>query len=168
MQTQTTSKRFDLGQLKVAALALGIAASVAVGAVMYSATRHDDSAVSVTGSAQLARSDAAKERQLDALADALERARSQAAPGELSEHPRARIATLWHGTQPPVTVDYDFIVQNAFPANAVADSLASWLAAPNHAGFMGASTAHAERSDSLTDKIAAPHQPGFIAPISGR
>jgi hypothetical protein len=59
MQTQVTMKRFDLGQLKAAALAIGIAASVVVGAVTYSATRHDDGVGPASSSAAQITSDTA-------------------------------------------------------------------------------------------------------------
>jgi hypothetical protein len=48
MQARTTIKRFDLEQFKAAAVALGIAASVVVGAATYGATRHNDATVSST------------------------------------------------------------------------------------------------------------------------
>jgi hypothetical protein len=67
MQTQTTIKRFDLGQLKAAALAVGLAASVAVGAVTYSATRHDDAAVLASSSAAQTRFFEAKLARLEAV-----------------------------------------------------------------------------------------------------
>jgi hypothetical protein len=48
MQANTTLKRFAPGQFKVAALAIGIAASVAVGAITYSQTRDTAPAISTS------------------------------------------------------------------------------------------------------------------------
>lgn len=144
MQAQTTSTRLAFGQAKAAALAIGIigiAASVAIGAVTLSGARHDGAAVRTGRAEQTAPLTVQNPRFIEA------NQLPQAAPVvqfhhilflEMNVMPGGASSTVM------TTVRNRFLESNLLPGDAI------------------------QSGDWLTDKTYAPHHPGLMAPTSGR
>jgi hypothetical protein len=112
MQTQATiaTKRFHRGQLKVAALAIGLAASVAIGAVAVNATRGDEAAVS--SSSRPARATSSKQMQFMEWNTQLPEVAPSRATSRYDDGDVLRQAR-------PATPNYRLIDQNVLPGDDV-------------------------------------------------